>query len=238
MLGRRLLELADPAPPRRAPPALRRDRDGIAVAVTQAPPNPNQAVSETTSGASKQHHGVARDPFTPLPEAKASVRERLQRPRLIGLQLLRARASSSLGIRQSSSSSGGTTPTPSRNRTPGQAEDHVHYHVTVLFGVVPDAGRRRARAARAAEALRGHALTNRCPPSEPLLVFLGVSAQRQGRAVHAHRRGDPARPALPAERDAVPGDRAQARPEREARIRRPTGGTVTYELSSSASPRP
>ena len=40
------------------------------VAVTQAPANPNQPISETTEGTSKQHHGVAHDPFTALPVAK------------------------------------------------------------------------------------------------------------------------------------------------------------------------
>ncbi len=40
------------------------------VAVTQAPANPNEPISETTNGVSKQHHGIAHDPFTPLQVAK------------------------------------------------------------------------------------------------------------------------------------------------------------------------
>ena len=62
--------------PRRAPrPTSRSASSGAtgtkgSVAITQAPASTSQAVAETTSGASKRS-GSSRNPFTPLPEAKA-----------------------------------------------------------------------------------------------------------------------------------------------------------------------
>ena len=75
------------------------------VSISQAPANPNQAVAETTSGASKQHSsGKTRDPFTPLPEAKKAT---------TGIAKGSSSSStSSPASGKSTESSGGTTPRP------------------------------------------------------------------------------------------------------------------------------
>src|SRR5207253_3336369 len=39
----------------------------VGIAAVAAPPNANQSVAETTSGATQQHGGATRNPFAPLP---------------------------------------------------------------------------------------------------------------------------------------------------------------------------
>ncbi len=68
--------------------------------------------------------------------------------------------------------------------------------------------------------------------ANPQLVYPGCrAAHRQGSAVRAHRRGDPARQRqLPAERHAVPGVDLQVGQSETLEVVEADGSTVTYEL--------
>lgn len=115
-----------------------------AVVVSQAPStNPNQAVAETTSGASKQHGGVAHNPFSPLPGAKSATASS-------GGSTAASKGSSSSATSSSGTSSSGsgkspssgattpaTTPKPTTPAKPKPQPPRQVYQVDVLFGVAP-----------------------------------------------------------------------------------------------------
>jgi hypothetical protein len=94
------------------------------------------AVAEVTNGAAVQHHGSARNPFTPLPEpkAKAAAKTTTSSSSTTG-----SSPSSSSSTSSSSGNSGGSTPTapstPTKPSTP--AKPKTIYHVAVLFGALP-----------------------------------------------------------------------------------------------------
>jgi hypothetical protein len=142
------------------------------VAVSQAPANPNQAISETTNGTSKQHHGVAHDPFTPLPGAKA--------PSTTSTTSGTSSASSasttpSAGATPSAPSSGGTTPTTPKETTPAKPKVYVHYHVTAQLGVVPPVAEGAPAQPALLKTYKDMALDEPLPGKDnPQLVFLGV----------------------------------------------------------------
>ncbi len=137
------------------------------VAISQAPVNSNQAVAETTSGASKQHSGHTRNPFTPLPEAKKAT---------TGI----AKGSSSSGTSSSSSgkstqSSGGTTPTTTKPSAPAKPKVYIHFHVTAQFGVVPTPVAGTPPQPAQLKTYADMALNEPLPGREnPQLVYLGV----------------------------------------------------------------
>lgn len=104
------------------------------IAIHQAPANPDQAVSETTSGASKQHGGPARNPFKPLPSTQPKTASPSGKSGGSG-------SSSSSGQQSGSGSSSkgsggtptsGTSPKPAKPKPPRKI-----YQVDVLFGVAP-----------------------------------------------------------------------------------------------------
>lgn len=99
--------------------------------------NPETAVAEVTSGSSTQHHGTARNPFTPLQEPKA-------KKATVPSSTAGAGSSTSGGSSSSTSTTGSsttattttpaTTPsTPTKPATP--AKPKTVYHLAVLFGV-------------------------------------------------------------------------------------------------------
>jgi hypothetical protein len=142
------------------------------VAISQAPANPNQAVAETTSGASKQHSsGKTRDPFTPLPEAKKAT---------TGIAKGSSSPStSSSGSSKSTPSSGGTTPTttptPSKPSAPAKPKVYIHFHVTAQFGEVPAPVAGTPPAPAQLKTFPDMALNEPLPSKEnPQLVYLGV----------------------------------------------------------------
>jgi hypothetical protein len=97
------------------------------VRVTQGQPSADQAVAETTGGASQQHGGGSRDPFTPLPGA-------IQQPS----KATTSTASSGSSTTTSATSAGGGGGT---NSGAGHGTSPVHhvkfktvYRVSVLFG--------------------------------------------------------------------------------------------------------
>jgi hypothetical protein len=139
------------------------------VAVTQAPKNPNEPISETTEGTSKQHHGIAHDPFTPLPVAKQA-----SSPSTTSTTASSSSPTTtpSAGSTPSSSSSGGTTP---KETTPAKPKVYVHYHVTAQLGVVPAVAEGAPAQPALLKTYKDMALDEPLPgKANPQLVFLGV----------------------------------------------------------------
>jgi len=143
------------------------------VAVTQAPSNPNEPISETTEGTSKQHHGVAHDPFTPLPEAKQA-----SSPSTTSSTASSSSSPSttpSAGSTPSAPSSGGMTPTTPKETTPAKPKVYIHYHVTAQLGVVPVVAEGAPAQPAQLKTYPDMALDEPLPgKANPQLVFLGV----------------------------------------------------------------
>jgi hypothetical protein len=142
-----------------------------AIAITQAPANPNQAVAETTSGALKQHSGKARNPFTPLPGAKAQSSSAAASSSTPAA----GSSSSSSGSGKSTSNGGGTAPaaTP-KPSTPAKPRFYIHFHVTAQFGVVPALVPGAPAQSAQLKTYPDMALNEPLPGKEPQLVYLGV----------------------------------------------------------------
>lgn len=144
------------------------------VAVSQAPANPNQPISETTNGTSKQHGGTARDPFTPLPgseKTSSSSAESTAASPASG-----SSTTSSSGPSTSPSSSGGMTPTTPKETTPAPPKKvYVHFHVTAQLGVVPAVAEGAQPQPAQLKTYKDMALDEPLPgKSNPQLVYLGV----------------------------------------------------------------
>ncbi len=141
-----------------------------------APGDPNQAVSETTSGVHYQRVGTARDPFTKLPEPKAKTAT---------TSSTSSSSSSSSGSGSktvsggSSPSSGGTTPSSPSNPKPETPKKKVlqrTFQVALLFGLAPALGQDPQ--------LTPYENLKRLTPlpdkEHALLVYSGVSSSGQG----------------------------------------------------------
>jgi hypothetical protein len=140
------------------------------VPVSPAPANPDQSISETTEGTSKQHKGSARNPFTPLPAAK-------------GAQSSSAAASSATTpvgspTGPSSSTTVVPSPAPSTPTTPAPAKPKqavVHFHVTAQLGVVPPVAEGAPAQPAQLKTYTDMALDEPLPGKDnPQLVYLGV----------------------------------------------------------------
>jgi hypothetical protein len=144
-----------------------------AVAVTQAPANPNQPISETTEGTSKQHHGVAHNPFTPLPAAKPA--SSTSAKSATTSSPAGSPTTSSSGSGTSTSSAGGATPTPAPKPTaPAKpTQPQPIYHVLALFGLAPVPPAQSSTLTPYANIKR---LTPLPSSQAPLVVFMGVTA--------------------------------------------------------------
>jgi hypothetical protein len=139
------------------------------VAVSQAPANPNQPISETTEGTSKQHHGIAHNPFTPLPEAKKASSTSTTSSTSSSSS---PSTTPSAGSTPSAPSSGGTTP---KETTPAKPKVYVHYHVTAQLGVVPVVAEGAPAQPAQLKTYKDMALDEPLPDkANPQLVFLGV----------------------------------------------------------------
>jgi len=149
---------------------------------TPAPGDPNQAVSETTSGVHYQRVGAARDPFSKLPEPKAKTATKAS-------SSSSSSSSSSAGASQgassgssssgSSPSSGGTTPSSPSNpksETPKKKVLQRSFQVALLFGLAPPLGQNPQ--------LTPYENLKRLTPlpdkEHALLVYSGVSSSGQG----------------------------------------------------------
>jgi hypothetical protein len=137
---------------------------GIAVSQLSS----EKAVAETTAGVSKQHNGQARNPFTPLPGAKASKASTAK-------SATSTSSSSSSSGSKSSGSSGGSSPTTTTpTKTAKKAEPpKTVYHVAVEFGLLPASGSSETPQLTPYEDLK--LLTPLPSASQPLLVFRGVA---------------------------------------------------------------
>jgi hypothetical protein len=145
------------------------------VAVSQAPANPNQPISETTDGTSKQHGGSARDPFTPLPGSEKTASSSTASAKSSSSSSGSSTTSSS-GSGTSSSSSGGTTPTTPKETTPAPPKKvYVHFHVTAQLGVVPPVAEGAPPQPAVLKTYKDMALAEPLPSkNNPQLVYLGV----------------------------------------------------------------
>jgi hypothetical protein len=97
---------------------------------------PETAVAEVTSGAAVQHHGSARNPFTPLPGTGAKSASTGSTSTTTTPSSSSSSSSESSSSSSSSGSAGGSTPTtPSKPSKP--AKPKTVYHVAVQFGQLP-----------------------------------------------------------------------------------------------------
>jgi hypothetical protein len=139
-----------------------------AIAISPAPANPKEAVSETTSGA---HHksGTPRNPFTPLPSTKT------KSSTTSSSSSSHASGSSSSGSGKSTSSAGGTTPAATLKPIAPPKRIVVHFHTTAQFGVVPPAVEGAPPQPAQLKTYKDMALDEPLPGKEnPQLVYLGV----------------------------------------------------------------
>lgn len=137
------------------------------IAVTQAPPNPDQPVAETTSGSAVQHRGQARNPFAPLAgTATAKASGSAVSSKGSGTSTTSSTGSSGAG------SSGESAPVaPSKPAKP--TKPATVYHVAVLFGVVPLGAAPKTAQLTPYENLK--LLTPLPTATQPLVVFRGVT---------------------------------------------------------------
>ncbi|HYM44592.1 MAG TPA: hypothetical protein VES65_00310 [Solirubrobacteraceae bacterium] len=141
------------------------------IAISQAA-NPNEAVSETTSGAPQHRAGKVRNPFKQPPSAKAASAPASSSATHASSGSSGASSSSgpssSSGSSNSSSSSSGASTKPAKPKPPATV-----YHVTVQFGLAPTAPGQSAQ-------LKSYENLERLTPlpsaKSPLVVFAGVTS--------------------------------------------------------------
>jgi hypothetical protein len=200
-----------------------------AVAVTQAPANPNQPISETTEGTSKQHHGVAHNPFTPLPAAKqASATNAKSATTSSSSSSAGSSGTSSSGSKTPTSSAGGAAPTPTPTAPAKPTQLERIYHVLALFGLAPVPPAQSSSLTPYENIKR---LTPLPSSTAPLVVFMGVTAGGKSATFtlvgEAILHGDGA--CLPS------ASQCQAIDLRPGQVEQleylpPNGQTITYEL--------
>ncbi len=148
---------------------------GSGLAVTPSQPDSTQPVAETTSGASAQHRGPARNPFAPLPGASKTTIASISTPATSTASSAAAAGSSSTSAGSGSSppaSSQSTPAAPSKPSAP--AKPTTVYHVAVLFGLLPAGTPAASAQLTAHENLK--LLTPLPSAKQALVVFRGVTA--------------------------------------------------------------
>lgn len=149
------------------PPApIPSTRATAATGLTVTSSTSETAVAETTDGTSLQHHGAARNPFTPLPEKKAKAAATSTAATSAG-----STSSSSSGSSSSKGSGEAAPAKPTKPTTP--AKPTTVYHVAVLFGVSPSTTAGQATELTPYENLK---LLTPLPEKQALIVFRGVTA--------------------------------------------------------------
>jgi hypothetical protein len=109
------------------------------IAVSPAPSSTGQPVAETTSG-SAHRAGATRNPFAPLPGAKAANAASSAAAGSTTSSSSSSTSSSSTTTSPESgggSSSGGATPTPEAKKPAAKEKSQTVYHVAVRFGTAP-----------------------------------------------------------------------------------------------------
>lgn len=149
------------------------------IAVTQAPTGTDQPVAETTSGSSHRAAGVSRNPFAPLPGAKAagaSTASEASTGTSAGSESGSSSTTTTGAGSESSpgSQSAGGTSTPESKPSPSKPKKQTVYRVAVLFGAVP------AGSPSPSPTLTPYEHLKRQQPlpstAQPLVVFRGVTA--------------------------------------------------------------
>jgi|HubBroStandDraft_2_1064218.scaffolds.fasta_scaffold00113_28 hypothetical protein len=150
------------------------------LAVSQ--PSTEKAVAEVTSGGSTQHHGASRNPFSPLPEAKAKSAAASTTASGSSPSGSSSSAASGSGSASSSPGSSGSTtpstpstPTPSTPTKPtAPTKPKTVYHVAVLFGALSASVTSASTELTPYENLK--LLTPLPSGAQALVVFRGVTA--------------------------------------------------------------
>jgi hypothetical protein len=225
-----------PAPaPSAASPGV--TKTSAVVAITKASTDSDQAVAETTSGASQQHSnsGNPRDPFKPLPGAKtAGSTSSTSSSASKGSSS--SGASSSSGSGQSTSSAGGTTPTPATTPLKPVSPPkryYIHFHVTAQFGVVAASTAGAPPQPAQLQTFPNMALNEPLPSKEnPQVVYLGVVVKTGNTAAfgltgEAILHGSATCKPSPTQCEAI---ELQAGRSETLEVVSSTGQTVTYEL--------
>jgi hypothetical protein len=164
--------------------------------ISQAPTNPNLVTAETTDGVAVERTGVARNPFTPLPQAGATGTTGATGASTPGTSTSSASttssSSSSSGSGSSTTPSAGTTPVAKAKPAPTKTKSAVHYNVAAQFGVIatpPVEGAAPANPTASIPALKTYVdlpLDEPLPnKSNPQLVYLGVVLHTGKSAVFA-----------------------------------------------------
>ncbi len=100
------------------------------VAISQS--TSNSAVAETTGGVADQHHGHARNPFTPLAQPKSAQ---------VAASATTAPSTASAPSTGTASTGSGESSAPAKpapaKPAPAPAKPKTVYHVALLFGVIP-----------------------------------------------------------------------------------------------------
>jgi hypothetical protein len=141
-----------------------------AISVTQAPTATDQPVAETTSGSRHRSVGASRNPFAPLPGAKAA-----GTPASAATPGTSTTSeSSSSATSETSSGSQGEPSTPPAKQAPSKAKKQTVYTVSALFGAAP------AGSPSPSPTLTPYEHLKRQQPlpsaAQPLVVFRGVTA--------------------------------------------------------------
>jgi hypothetical protein len=102
------------------------------IAISQAPTNALQPVSETTGGAAGRDSGALHDPFTPLssPTTASAATSTPASPSS-------STTTASSGSGSSTSGSSTPAPAPTTPTPPAKTKVTIHYQVTAAFGVLP-----------------------------------------------------------------------------------------------------
>jgi hypothetical protein len=200
--------------PAAAPPG-----GGPALPVSEAPPSPHAAVSETTEGARFQHRGGSHNPFTLLPGAGASPTAAAPSSPAAG--------SGSTSSAAPSSGSGSTSTPPPPAPKPKVAHKLVPT-VSVLFGLVPTTPEQLSQLTPYASVKQKEILP---ASSNPLIVFLGVGPTRKTAIFTLARETIPKGPALCLP-SATQCEAIELAPEQaeELSYLEPNGTVVTWDL--------
>jgi hypothetical protein len=149
------------------------------IAVSQAPTATGQPVAETTSGLAHRSAGSIRNPFAPLPGAKAATAASTATAGSTKSASSGSGSTSSASTTTSPESSGGSqgaggTAPAEPKKSSGHARPQTVYHVAVLFGIAP------AGTPTLSAQLTPYDNLKRQQPlpdaKQPLIVFRGIIA--------------------------------------------------------------
>jgi hypothetical protein len=144
---------------------------GIAVSEATAP----KAVSETTDGTTDQSHGVARNPFAPLPGTTTTTTTVTATVPSTSSSSSSSSSSTSTPSTTSSSSGGSSTSETPSTPTKPKSKPMTVYDVKIEFGVLPPGTAPEAAVLKEYKKLK---LQTPLPSADqPLLVFRGVTAK-------------------------------------------------------------